>query len=96
MKTLPLTFTESGWSYTQLARKGRVAIYRKVKQGGLAESFEVIRIQSHNGYKIAGKDIPASETYPCSNSWGTNGWSCITREAADAKFQQLWMKEAMA
>lgn len=91
MKPLPQTFTANGFVHEQLVREGNYAIYRRFKQGGGQEHFEVVRIRSHNGFKIPGTNkvaLPA-ETYPGNEKWGVDGFMCPTIELARAKFDEL-------
>ena len=84
MKPLPTQFTKHGWQFQQIARSGNRAVFKKTK--GKASSFEVITIQQHNGYTIAGVTIPPAETYPSSEQWGTYGHTSITETAAMDRF----------
>lgn len=91
MKPLPLTFTANGFVHEQLQREGMLAIYRRFKQGGGQEHFEVVRIRSHNGFKIPGTNkvaLPA-ETYPGNEKWGSDGFTYPAIEDARAKFEEL-------
>jgi hypothetical protein len=94
MKTLATHFKFDGFQHEQVVRRGMFAVYRRTK--GSTEHYETIRIQSHNGYKIAGRDIPASETYPSSSSWGTLGWTYPDEETARAKMSRLEAEQANA
>lgn len=86
MNILATTFSKKGATFEQLDRVGDVAIYRRSKR---ATGFEVIKVQSHNGYEIAGKTIPPGESYPPTSSWGTHGWTFQTEEKAREKFNAL-------
>lgn len=94
MKRLLTEFTKLGWQFTQISRNGNVAIYRKKRIGGNAVSFEVVIVQSHDGFKVpkkegGKKDIPPSEFYPSSAQWGTLGWSYETLTSAQQKAASL-------
>ena len=89
MKTLPKTINSKGFTYTQIAREGKKAIYRQDKEGYTAPSFETIKIGSHNGYELNGTKIAASETYPSSSLWGIQAWTYSTLEDAKKKFKRL-------
>ncbi len=91
MKTLETTFTSSGFVHEQIVRDGNLAIYRRFKQVGGKEHFEVVRIRSHSGFKIPGTEKMAepAEMYPSGEQWGLNGWTYPDRESAETKFQEL-------
>jgi hypothetical protein len=89
MKTLPKTINSKGFTYVQIAREGKKAIYRQDKEGYTSSSFETIKIGSHNGYELNGTKIPASETYPSSSLWGIQGWTFSSLEDAKKKFKRL-------
>src|ERR1035437_6361182 len=89
MKILKTSFKKRGWLFRQIRRKGRIACF-EVKEGNkLSRSYEVIRIGSHNGFILAGIKLEASETYPSSNSWGSEAWTVLTKEKALQKFEEL-------
>ena len=89
MKILPKTINSKGFTYTQIAREGKKAIYRQDKEGYISSSFETIKIGSHNGYELNGTKIAASETYPSSSLWGIQAWTYSTLEDAKKKFKRL-------
>ena len=91
MKPLPIQFKKNGWQFEQMNREGNLAIFRKWKkpQGITIESFEVVKISQNPAYSIAGKEIPAAEGYPCSEQWGTRGWSFQTYGHALSRFMGL-------
>jgi hypothetical protein len=88
MKTLATEFKKSGFDFKQVRRLGDVAIYSK-RKGSADLGFEVIKISHHNGYTIAGNFIPPSETYPSSEQWGTNGFTCDDEQSAIARADKL-------
>ena len=90
MKPLSESFTKNGFHHEQIARAGMVAIYRRHKPSIKSEPhFEVIRIQSHNGFEVGGVKLPPSETYPSSTSWGTYGFTYRDKEDAWKRFESL-------
>lgn len=91
MTPLPTTFTRSGWTFTQLARVGDVALFRKSKQGfGYPiVSFEVIKVQKREAWSMGDQTFPAKEGYPSDEQWGTAGWTCLNLEAANKKLKEL-------
>lgn len=94
MKTLEKKFTYKEFEYSQILRDGNFAIYRqKLKDGGKSETFEVIIIDSHNGYEIAGQKIPPSEMYPSTNQWGVKGFTVLSYDDALKKLETLKKEE---
>ena len=86
MKPLPKTFTKGGFDFIVIERLGNVALLSKTKNG--AKSYEVVIIQSHNGYTIGNKTIEAAESMPPSESWGRLGWSYTSLDEAIKRFDQ--------
>jgi hypothetical protein len=92
MKILEKKFTYKNFEHVQLFREGNLAIYSQKIAGGKSEKFEVIIIDSHNGYEIAGQKFPPSEMYPSSNQWGVKGFTLLTYEDAMDKINVLKKK----
>lgn len=88
MKPLPETFRQDGFDFTMLRREGRVAMFRKAKSERNT-GFEVVIVQWRPEHEWQGKIYPASEAMPGNELWGKQGWSQVTREAADARFREL-------
>jgi hypothetical protein len=89
-KEIPSNFTLKGFQYKQQKRSGDVALYKQSKDG--RDYYEVIIIQRHDGYVIAGNKFEPSEFYPRSEDWGINGFSYSTLKEAENKFQCLIKK----
>ncbi len=96
MKTLPEQFRSNGFDFRQLKRVGDVAVFEKSKpilkpsRGyEMIRSFEVVKIQSHNGYEIAERKIEPAESMPSSESWGRLGWTFTDLQSAENKFNEL-------
>ena len=87
-KTLSPSFAKNGFTFQQVERRGNLAVFRKEKKGKCV-SFETIKINRHDGYKIAGKEIPPGECYPSSEQWGTHGFTFTDPLAALAKMAEL-------
>lgn len=87
---LPRRFTHKGWDFKQLDRKNKYAIFSKVKYG--FTSFEVIEIQNHEAYEIAGNFIEAKEAFPSDEQWGSCAWTFVSEEPARKKFSKLIKK----
>lgn len=90
MKKLQTEFESAGFKYKQIHREKNYAIYERKYIDSLSDPhYEAIKILSHNGMEIAGKKIPASEYYPSSNSWGTSGYTCVSRKAAYDRIDRM-------
>lgn len=87
MTPLAESFKANGFVFTQLVRAGDLAIYRKAK--GNWVGFEVIRVQRHTGYTIAGKFCPPAEFYPANEKWGVDGYSCVSEDRARVKMAEM-------
>ena len=87
MKTLPTQFTDRGFQFNQLRRRGNVAVFSRTK--GKVTHFETVIVDSHQGFQIKGKQIEPSEFYPSSEQWGTKGFTFNDQDAALAKASAL-------
>lgn len=85
MKPLPTEFHKRGFTFTQLERRNDWALFKKVRDGTNHESFEVVNIRTHNGYKIGETEIPPSEFYPRDEDWGVHGFTFMAIEADKAR-----------
>ena len=95
MKILEKEFTSCGFNFKQVFREEDFAVYKKWKEGQARESFEAIKIKRHNGYDIAGVHCPPAEMYPSNEQWGLMGFTCLPRDLAFTKIDQMrnWEKE---
>ena len=90
MKTIDKEFTSKNFSFKQIHREEEFAIYERFHETSPDKKhYEVIKIQSHNGYAIGGQKYPASEFYPSSNGWGTDGFTCVTKKSAYEKLEKM-------
>ena len=91
MKKLSDKFKTSGFTLELIKRVDFFAIYGRFKEDFKKETyhFEVIRIRSHNGYFMKGKEIAASEFYPSTSSWGVDGFTFKSLKEAENKLEQL-------
>lgn len=86
MKLLPTEMTNHGYAMKQIKRTDKVAMYSKC--GG----YEVVLVQSHNGYEIKGIKIDPAEYLPKDEDFGTKGWYFAGpkgREMAEKKWKEL-------
>lgn len=90
MKKIEKQFTQKGFAFRQLHREQDYAIYERWSEASPdRKHYEVIKIQSHNGYAIGGQSYPPSEFYPSSNSWGMHGFTCLSKENAYKRLEKL-------
>ena len=97
MQTLKLEFESKGWSFRQVARKEKAAIYRRERaECAGAWDYEVIIVRCHDAHIWPNGNLtPAGETYPASAQWGALGWTFSSAshrnpaKAAKSKFDSL-------
>ena len=90
MKKIDKDFTSKNFSHKQIHREGDFAIYERFfNDSPERKHYEVVKIQSHNGYAIGGQMYPASEYYPSSNAWGSDGYTCTTKENAYKRLDKM-------
>ena len=94
MKILEKEITSKGFKYTQLFREDKLAIYEQSKKGHDAKKYEVIVIDSHDGYEIGGQQVLPSEMYPSSTLWGVKGFTMESYDDALKKIKFLKKKQA--
>jgi len=88
MKILSLQIRKNGFSYTQVVRTDRKAIYRQDVSPNV-EYFEVFLIRTRPERTVKGKLIPAGEAFPTDEDFGKTAWSFRSYEKALAKFKSL-------
>ena len=88
-RPLRAQFRKDGFDYRLITREGDFAIYEQRWQDSENVCYEVIRIQRHEGYEIAGQFIEPAEIFPSSQRWGVDGWTVQTKDAAFEKFRQI-------
>ena len=96
MKRLEPQFTYDGFAFRLLERMGDVAILEKSKPHHPSASYEVVIVQRHPAQSIHGRDYPARESMPPSESWGALGWSLASLADAKRKSDQLVTTRAEA
>ena len=92
MKTIDKEFTYKNFNYKQILRDGKIAIYEQTLKDGKKLNYEVVIIEEHNGYEIAGNKFPPAEMYPSSNQWGVKGFTFTNYDDALIKFKKLKKK----
>jgi hypothetical protein len=88
-KTIPAQFKKKGFTYTQLKREGKKAIFEQTRPGSSIHNYEVVKIGRHNGYVMGGMTIEPAETYPGSSLWGITGWTCTSIDDAMKRYNDL-------
>jgi len=97
-KILPLEFSKNQFDFKQIKREANVAIYSKVKKSIDIEGeacpqkqlhYEVIKINRHDAYFLAGNKISAGESYPSNEQWGNRGLSTNSLERAEEIFKEF-------
>ena len=89
MKILQKEFNYKGFTFTQMYREGKYAIYKQTQKGWKSAVYEVVIIESHNGYDLAGQHFPPSEIYPSSTQWGVKGFTELSYDVALDKIKYL-------
>ena len=89
MEKLPSRFKYDGFEFKLIKRTERIALLRKKLPGSEAEHFEVVIIQVYPEEERFGRKYPKREKMPSTNSWGTYGWTCMTRDDAEKRFRGL-------
>ena len=88
-KTIPTQFKKKGFTYTQLKREGKRAIFQQTRSGSSVNNYEVVKIGRHNGYIMGGVSIEPAETYPGSSLWGITAWTCCSIDEALKRYEAL-------
>jgi hypothetical protein len=93
-EALQKEFRRDGFTYRQIAREGRAAIYEQTWNGYSDPSvcYEVVRIRRREGFQIDGRFVEPAEVYPNSGSWGVDGFTLTDKDAAFAKQRELRAK----
>ena len=89
MKILDQEFAYDRFQFHQIARSGNIVLLGKRKLNHLHLTYEVVIIQNHPAQTIHGREYPARESMPRSESWGICGWTFATAGAAWNKFHQI-------
>ena len=87
-------FRRDGFTYRQIAREGRAAIYEQTWNGCSDPSvcYEVVRIRRRGDFQIDGRLVEPAEVYPNSETWGVDGFTLTDKDAVFAKQRELRAK----
>ncbi len=87
-RVLEEDFTEKGYTYNQIHRAHRFAIYTQSKDGRII-SYEAVYITRQEETECYGRILPKREHYPSTGEFGKLGFSCKTKERAFEKLEEL-------
>jgi hypothetical protein len=90
-KPLQKEFRRDGFTYRQIARERRAAIYEQTWNGYSDPSvcYEVVRIREREAFEIDGRLVEPAEVYPNSEVWGVDGFTLTDKDGAFAKQREL-------
>jgi hypothetical protein len=87
VRTLPDQYRKYERNYKLVRREGDIAMYET--DWGYAR-FEVMRISHREDYEFPNGAVTEGGEWEAKTSeWGTNGFTCLDRKAADKKFDFL-------
>jgi len=92
MKTiLPqlVAYGKNGFEFNLVIRRGDLAIFKGVSRANGNETFELIKIQRHEGREIAGKVFPPAEFPPSNEQWGSKGFSFVSLADAEKRMSEM-------
>ena len=90
MKQLASNYSKNGYDFNLVSRNGDVAIYSQHdKETGQLLYYEVFIVQKNKERTIAGNIIPASESSPANEQWGSEGYTMTDLTSARSKEQIL-------
>lgn len=93
MKPLEDSYVSHSLTFRLIQRIGDVAMYGAWQDGKEPREWEVFIVQKWPASTILGRKYPPREAVPGNEDWGTNAWTCCSREAADFRFDMA-LKEA--
>ena len=78
-------FNRRGFEYRLVKRSEHIAMFEQWADDRL-HAWEVFRIQRNDARVIGGKTVAASESPPSDEMWGKKGWTLLSRETAEARY----------
>lgn len=78
-------FNRRGFDYRLVKRSEHIAMFEQWADERL-HAWEVFRIQRNDARVIGGKTVAASESPPSDEMWGKKGWTLLSREAAETRY----------
>ena len=91
MITLKYNFTKEGYQHKLLKKEGLIHLYerRAIRDDWMLtepmEHWEVIVAKKRTG----SSPNAGNYAYPSPSDWGTHGWTLMTRQGAEKKYNEL-------
>jgi hypothetical protein len=86
MKEIEKQYRKNGYIFDQIWRKGDVCIYSQTDpDSGRVVAYEVFEVIKREEAEIQGNVIPAKESCPGNEQWGSKGYTCWTIPEAMGK-----------
>lgn len=92
MRKLETEFNKSIFTYRQLNRTDKVAIYEQTFEDNVI-SYEVFKIRVGKEQEVFGTTIPNREKFCSDEDFGQTAWSIRDKDRATTKFKQLVNEE---
>lgn len=90
LEPLAASFIKNGFTYEQVVRKGRYAIYKqRLRPGVGCLAYEVITIKVAKPMVAFGKAYPEREVSPANEDFGFTCWTYPTLDQAQVRFNEL-------
>ncbi len=86
---------KQGFTFTQVLRRGNVAIYEQMKPGWAKPGYEVIIIRVGKGHYLSDQKDSLMERYPTNNEWGKYGWTHTIEEDARTAANNAYREELL-
>lgn len=88
MKPLSNHFKKHGTTFDLIKREGNCAMFTQKANSG-SPRFVVCEVMQNEARFMAGFPIPATESIPSYNDWGSRAWTYLKRDDAEAKFKEF-------
>lgn len=90
---MPDTWTEGRWRFRLVKRSGLIALVAKRQFKPIpwaVDTWEVVKLRVRPTHTWPnGRTTPQHEAMPCSEAWGSQGWSYQDRSDAEKRFDML-------
>jgi len=88
LNVLPLTLVKNSYTYVQVSREERYAIYRQCT-GQKTIAFEVFRVKIQKERTFRDRLFPRKEVFPSNEDFGYTAYSCRSLEDAHKRLEYL-------